>query len=135
MFLGTFASLASGATFPFFIYYFGDITKIFLEKETAVQKGWEFCMKFAIIGGATWLSTAGTREDPPGEGPRGGTGPHRQCRPQKCDFRVRKPEVDKAVLAGVSMQFAEGKVTALVGESGCGKSTIVQLLMRFYDVW
>ena len=40
---------------------------------------------------------------------------------------------DQLVLNNVSIDFEEGKVSALVGESGCGKSTIVQLLMRFYD--
>lgn len=40
---------------------------------------------------------------------------------------------DNLVLKRVSINFGEGKVSALVGESGCGKSTIVQLLMRFYD--
>ena len=37
------------------------------------------------------------------------------------------------VLDGVTLNFPKGKVTALVGESGCGKSTIIQLLMRYYD--
>jgi ATP-binding cassette, subfamily B (MDR/TAP), member 1 len=40
---------------------------------------------------------------------------------------------DQPVLKKLSINFEEGKVSALVGESGCGKSTIVQLLMRFYD--
>lgn len=37
------------------------------------------------------------------------------------------------VLKGVSLSIGEGQVCALVGRSGGGKSTIVHLLMRFYD--
>lgn len=42
-----------------------------------------------------------------------------------------RPEV--TVLDGVSLDFAAGKVTALVGASGSGKSTIVGIIERFYD--
>ena len=38
-----------------------------------------------------------------------------------------------SVLNGLSLQASRGKSLALVGHSGCGKSTIVNLLMRFYD--
>lgn len=38
----------------------------------------------------------------------------------------------RLVLNNLSVKF-DIKSTALVGESGCGKSTIVQLLMRIYD--
>ena len=36
------------------------------------------------------------------------------------------------VLNNISFEFPEDKI-GLAGESGCGKSTIMQLLMRFYD--
>lgn len=39
-----------------------------------------------------------------------------------------------AVLQGMSFEVKPGQTVALVGNSGCGKSTIVSLLMRFYDV-
>jgi len=44
------------------------------------------------------------------------------------------PTRDNDVFKGLSFQVPAGNKVALVGSSGCGKSTIVQLLLRFYDV-
>lgn len=41
---------------------------------------------------------------------------------------------DEPVLQGVNLQVAPGQMVALVGPSGGGKSTLVALLMRFYDI-
>lgn len=38
------------------------------------------------------------------------------------------------VLRGLNITVNPGESVALVGESGCGKSTFVNLMMRFYDV-
>ncbi|XP_009993265.1 PREDICTED: multidrug resistance protein 1-like [Chaetura pelagica] len=42
-----------------------------------------------------------------------------------------RPEVQ--VLQGLNMKVNKGQTLALVGSSGCGKSTSIQLLERFYD--
>lgn len=42
-------------------------------------------------------------------------------------------EVDKPVLSGVSFTAKGGQFTAIVGHSGSGKSSVINLLMRFYQ--
>ncbi|MCQ2582908.1 MAG: ABC transporter ATP-binding protein/permease [Treponema sp.] len=40
---------------------------------------------------------------------------------------------DVKVLSNLNMEFRDGKTYALVGHNGAGKSTIIKLLLRFYD--
>ncbi|OWM75488.1 hypothetical protein CDL15_Pgr021652 [Punica granatum] len=40
---------------------------------------------------------------------------------------------DKLILQGLSLSIPAGKTVALVGSSGCGKSTVISLVARFYD--
>ena len=40
---------------------------------------------------------------------------------------------DAKVLNGVSFKAKQGEVTALVGASGCGKTTVLKLISRLYD--
>ncbi|XP_060717198.1 ATP-binding cassette, sub-family B (MDR/TAP), member 4 [Tachysurus vachellii] len=51
---------------------------------------------------------------------------------QKVMFRYpSRPDVN--VLQGLQLRVKKGQTLALVGSSGCGKSTTIQLLERFYD--
>ena len=44
----------------------------------------------------------------------------------------RKPRVLLHAVDGVSFSIERGKTLALVGESGCGKSTVARLLVGLY---
>ena len=48
------------------------------------------------------------------------------------NFSYNKKEGD--VLKSIDLEFAGGKMTSLVGHSGSGKSTILNLIPRFYDI-
>ncbi|XP_039250451.2 bile salt export pump-like isoform X1 [Styela clava] len=52
---------------------------------------------------------------------------------KSCEFTyATRP--DCLVLNGVNIDVESGKTLALIGASGCGKSTIVQILERFYNL-
>ena len=44
------------------------------------------------------------------------------------------PETTEKILDGISFEVKKGEIIAIVGSSGSGKSTILDLLPRFYDI-
>lgn len=42
-------------------------------------------------------------------------------------------DADQTILHGISLEAMQGKTIAIVGPTGAGKTTIINLLMRFYD--
>jgi ABC-type multidrug transport system fused ATPase/permease subunit len=49
------------------------------------------------------------------------------------DVSFAYPGADQLILDRVSFRAVPGRVLAIVGQSGAGKSTITRLLLRFYD--
>ncbi|GED54690.1 multidrug ABC transporter ATP-binding protein [Brevibacillus borstelensis] len=46
----------------------------------------------------------------------------------------RYPGAEKSALSGISFEALPGQVTAIIGGTGSGKTTLVSLIPRFYDV-
>lgn len=46
----------------------------------------------------------------------------------------RYPGADEDALENISFVAEPGKTTAVIGSTGCGKSTLIQLIPRFFDV-
>ena len=51
---------------------------------------------------------------------------------ENVNFRYEGAKAD--ALSGISFKAEPGKTTAIIGSTGCGKSTLVNLIPRFYDV-
>lgn len=45
----------------------------------------------------------------------------------------RYPDAEEAVLRDISFTAKKGETVALIGSTGCGKSTVINLIPRFYD--
>ncbi len=56
----------------------------------------------------------------------------------KVEFRdvyFRYPDAEEDVLEGISFTALPGQTTAIIGSTGCGKSTVISLVPRLYDVY
>jgi ATP-binding cassette subfamily B protein len=75
------------------------------------------------------LDAAASIGDPeaPAAPPRGG-------RIEFRDVEFRYPGAEAAVLSGISFTAEPGRTTAIVGSTGSGKSTLINLIPRLYDV-
>lgn len=50
------------------------------------------------------------------------------------DVSFRYPGADEDAVCHISFQAKPGQTTAIIGSTGCGKSTVLNLIPRFYDV-
>ena len=55
---------------------------------------------------------------------------YQDVRMENVDFSYEK----KTIFEGLSMDFKKNKIVGILGKSGCGKSTMLKLIMRFWDV-
>jgi ATP-binding cassette subfamily B protein len=57
-----------------------------------------------------------------------------RCRVEFDDVRFRYPGDEREILRGISFAAEPGQTVAILGTTGSGKSTLVNLIPRFYDV-
>ncbi len=76
------------------------------------------------------LTTRSSIKDP--EKPQSISGTEGEVVFSHVDFRY--PEAEEDVLSDIDFTAEAGKTTAIIGSTGSGKSTLVNLIPRFYDV-
>lgn len=62
--------------------------------------------------------------------------PSMDCQPEHITFddvRFRYHQTGELCLDGISFSLKRGESLGIIGPTGCGKTTIINLLMRFYD--
>jgi ATP-binding cassette subfamily B multidrug efflux pump len=69
-------------------------------------------------------------QDAPGAVPL----PPIRCRVEFDDIHFRYPGDEREILRGISFAAEPGQTVAILGTTGSGKSTLVNLIPRFYDV-
>ena len=50
------------------------------------------------------------------------------------NVNFKYPDAEDYVLSDISFSVKEGETLAIIGATGCGKSTVINLIPRFYDV-
>lgn len=50
------------------------------------------------------------------------------------NVNFRYPDAEDYVLSGINFSVKKGETLAIIGATGCGKSTVINLIPRFYDV-
>jgi subfamily B ATP-binding cassette protein MsbA len=122
-----FAGSVSGPTFITFLYAFYSITepaKAFSAATYSIRKG---------LGALERIETV--LDAPVNIKDSEGAKPIERFEGQ-IEFRnvtFRYPNAERGALENVSFTIPKGKMVALVGASGAGKSTVADLLPRFYD--
>lgn len=51
-----------------------------------------------------------------------------------CDVSFSYPGTNEKILSHINFSVHKGETVAIMGATGCGKTTMVNLLMRFYDI-
>jgi ATP-binding cassette, subfamily B, multidrug efflux pump len=85
----------------------------------------------AAVSGGRIMEVLGT--DPSIQDPPTPIRPERRGRIEFRDVEFRYPGAEEPVLRAISFVANPGETTAIVGSTGSGKSTLINLIPRFYD--